>query len=152
MQRLRQLAARRPGARRGRCSLKYASQADVKTSFRLREFRPPGQIRALLCDACRTGTPGITRLCFCAGGAAKRRRFLRNCWENLDACSKRRVIHSTGRRRNLDRPCTERVTMMQSPQSHTLGPHRPVDNCELSVETFPRVGVCLLYTSDAADE
>lgn len=26
--------------------------------------------------------------------------------------------------------------MKQSPQSHSLGMHRPVDNCEVSVETF----------------
>ena len=26
--------------------------------------------------------------------------------------------------------------MKQSPQSHSLGMHRPVDNCEVPVETF----------------
>ena len=28
--------------------------------------------------------------------------------------------------------------MKQSPQSHSLGMHRPVDNCEVPVETFAK--------------
>ena len=137
MQRLRQLAlVKRPGARRGRCSQMYAGATDVKTGLRLREFVRPGQINTQPFCQGRSGTPVITTVCFFAGGAGNPPRTLREGWENVDSCSTRRVIHRNRPGRSFDSPRSERVTMKQSPQSHSLGMHRPVDNCEVPVETF----------------
>ena len=137
MQRLRQLAlVKRPGARRGRCSQMYAGATDVKTGLRLREFVRPGQINTHTFFQGRSGTPVITTVCFFAGGAGNPPRTLREGWEYVDSCSTRRVIHRNRPGRSFDSPRSERVTMKQSPQSHSLGMHRPVDNCEVPVETF----------------
>lgn len=137
MQRLRQLAlVKRPGARRGRCSQMYAGATDVKTGLRLREFVRPGQINTHTFFQGRSGTPVITTVCFFAGGAGNPPRTLREGWEDVDSCSTRRVIHRNRPGRSFDSPRSERVTMKQSPQSHSLGMHRPVDNCEVPVETF----------------
>ena len=72
---------------------------------------------------------------FFPGGAGNPPRTLREIWEYVDSCSTRRVIHKNPPGRSFDSPRSEQVTMKQSPQSHSLGMHRPVDNCEVRVET-----------------
>lgn len=137
MQRLRQLAlVKRPGARRGRCSQMYAGATDVKTGLRLREFVLPGQINTRTFFQGQSGTPVITTMCFFAGGAGNPPRTLREGWQYVDSCSTRRVIHKNRPWRSFDSPRSERVTIKQSPQSHSPGMHRAVDNCEVPVETF----------------
>ena len=114
----------------------YAGATDVKTGLRLREFVLPGQINTRTFFQGQSGTPVITTLCFFAGGAGNPPRTLREGWEDVDSCSTRQVIHRNRPGWSFDSPRSERVTMKQSPQSHSLGMHRPVDNCEVPVETF----------------
>lgn len=104
MQRLRQLALRRPGARRGRCSQMYDGATDVKTCFRVREFRRSGQINTHL----RAGAPVITYLCFSAGRRTNLWRTLREGRGNVDTCSMDAVIHSFHSQGYFDSPIRER--------------------------------------------
>lgn len=104
MQRLRQLALRRPGARRGRCSQMYDGATDVKTYFRVREFRRSGQINTRL----RAGAPVITYLCFSAGRRTNLWRTLREGRGNVNTCSMDAVIHSFYSQGYFDSPIRER--------------------------------------------
>lgn len=108
MQRLRQLALQRPGARRGRCSQMYDGVTDVKTRSRLREFAHFGQINTRPLSSAETGAPVITSVCFFAGEAPNLQRTLRLDYKKLDSCSRDQVFHSDQSQPLFDSPTPER--------------------------------------------
>lgn len=93
------------------------------------------------------GTPGITDLCFFAGGRANRRCTLRFVSRARAATAGRKVIHRGGGAKRVDTGPSQRVPMIHHHNFTQRTTHSPVDNSQLPVESFARYFVFLQVKS-----